>query len=84
MNDKPLPPHIFAHNVLKQMIEHSFGNELVIDYADYQALRVAFRGAGGLWGEIAHGNVTHLALLGKIVSAWGMMPDRKRITDRVI
>lgn len=84
MNDKPVPPHVFANNVLKQMIEHSFGDELVIEYADYQAMRVAFRSIGGLWTEIGDGNIVHMTLLAKVVTAWGQMPDRKLTSDEVI
>jgi hypothetical protein len=84
MNDKPAPPHIFANHVLKQMIEHAFGDDLVIDYDDYQALRVAFRSMGGLWTEIGNGNIVHLTLLAKVVSAWGQMPEREHTTDQVI
>jgi hypothetical protein len=84
MSDKPAPPHHFANNVLKQMIEHSFGDDLLVTYEDYMALRVAFRSLGGLWTEIGDGNIVHLKLLGEVVTAWGQMPDRKHTGDRVI
>jgi hypothetical protein len=84
MNDKPTPPHVFANRVLKQIIEHSLGEDIEIEHQDYQALRIAFRYAGGLWDEIIHGNIDHIELLAKIVSAWGQMPGRKHTTDQVI
>jgi hypothetical protein len=84
MNDKPTPPHVFANHVLKQMIGHSFGDDLVIEYDDYHALRVAFRSMGGLWTEIGAGNIVHLTLLAKIVTAWGQMPERENTSDQVI
>ena len=84
MTDKPVPPHVFANHVLKQMVEHSFGGDLVIEYDDYHAMRVAFRSLGGLWSEIGAGNIVHLTLLGKVVTAWGQMPERESTTDTVI
>lgn len=84
MNDKPLPPHVFANHVLKQMIEHSFGGDLVIEYEDYQVIRTAFRAGGGSWREIANGNPTHIELASKYVSAWGQMPERRSTKDRVV
>jgi hypothetical protein len=82
MDDKPKPPLVFANHVLKQMIEHSFGGDIIIKQADYSALRVAFRSAGGSWQEIGHGNMAHISLLGKFVSAWGNMPERERTGDQ--
>lgn len=84
MNDTPIPPHVFANRVLKQMIEHSFGDDLVIEYEDYQALRTAFRAGGGSWSEIVNGNPSHIMLVGKFVTAWGQMPGRRRTENRVI
>ena len=76
MDDKPKPPLVFANHVLKQMIEHSFGGDIIIKQADYSALRVAFRSAGGSWQEIGHGNMAHISLLGKFVSAESMAGSR--------
>lgn len=82
MNDKPKPPLVFANHVLKQMIEHGFGGDIIIKQDDYTALRTAFRWAGGSWVEIGLGNMVHIGLLGKFVSAWGNMPGRKRTGDQ--
>lgn len=84
MTDTPTPPHIFANHVIKQMIEHSFGGDLVIDFEDYQAIRVAFRSCGGRWLEIGQGSQAHIKLLSDAITAWGQMPDRKTTKDRLI
>lgn len=81
MNDKPKPPLVFANYVLKQMIEHLFGEDMLIKQQDYQALRTAFRWVGGSWDEIGHGNITHIGLLQKFITAWGALPERKRTGD---
>jgi len=82
MNDKPKPPLVFANHVLKQMIEHAFGDDIIIRQDDYHALRTAFRWAGGLWNEIGSGNMVHIGLLQKFITAWGNMPERKRTGDQ--
>jgi hypothetical protein len=82
MNDKPKPPLVFANHVLKQMIEHSLGEDIIIKQSDYQALRTAFRWAGGSWDEITHGNLDHIGLLQKFIVAWGQMPERERTGEQ--
>jgi hypothetical protein len=82
MNDKPKPPLVFANHVLKQMIEHAFGDDMLIRQDDYHALRTAFRWAGGSWTEIGMGNMVHIGLLQKFITAWGNMPERKRTGDQ--
>lgn len=82
MNDKPKPPLVFANHLLKQMIEHSFGEDMLIKQDDYHALRTAFRWAGGSWIEVGEGNMVHIGLLQRFISAWGNMPERKRTGDQ--
>jgi hypothetical protein len=82
MNDKPTPPLVFANHVLKQMIEHLLGEDIIIKNADYTALRVAFRSAGGSWTAVGHGDIKQIELLAKFISAWGNMPERERTGDQ--
>jgi hypothetical protein len=82
MNDKPKPPLVFANHVLKQMIEHMFGEDMLIKQADYTALRTAFRWAGGSWIEIGMGSMVHIGLLMKFITAWGNMDERKRTGEQ--
>ncbi len=82
MNDKPKPPPVFANHVLKQMIEHIFGEDMLIKQDDYHALRTAFRWAGGSWTEVGHGNMKHIELLQRFINAWGQLPERSRTGDQ--
>lgn len=77
-------PIIFANRVLQQLIEHSFGSDLVVEPEDYTALRVVFRNTGGNWERLWHGDITQLNLLNKIVVAWGKLPDRKHVSDTLV
>jgi hypothetical protein len=80
--NEPKPPLVFANRVLKQMIEHLYGEDMLIKQADYKALRTAFRWSGGSWDEIGHGNIQHIEALQKFIKAWGDMPERKRTGDQ--
>lgn len=82
MNDKPTPPLVFANHVLKQMIEHLLGEDIIIKHDDYTAIRTAFRFAKGSWDEVVHGNIQQIELLSKFISAWGNMPERERTGDQ--
>lgn len=84
MDDFEVPPSVFANHVIKQMVDHSFGGDLELDYQDYMVIRTVFRRCGGSWGLLCTGDLLSLSLLGKIVVAWGQMPERKSTSDRVI
>lgn len=84
MDDRPVHPLVFANHVIHQLVEHMVGEDVVIEPEDYTVLRVVFRKCGGQWHEITQGNLVHLELLKKIVSAWGRMPQRIREGDRLI
>lgn len=84
MDDFESPPRVFANHVIKQLVQHLLGDDMVIDYEDFLALRTVFRWCGGSWGALGNGDVVHLQLLQQLVSAWGNMPDRVRSSDRVI
>jgi hypothetical protein len=84
MDSTPAPPKVFANHVLKQLIQHLFGEDMIVRYEDYQALRVVFRHCGGSWASIEAGDLINFELLKKVVSSWGKMPERIRSSDRVI
>lgn len=84
MNDREIPPKQFANRVLKQVVQHMLSEDIVVDPDDYTAMRVAFRTCGGIWEEVGQGNIVHLELLKKVVTAWGGMPGRKMRQDEVI
>ncbi len=84
MDDREIPPRQFANRVLKQVIQHMLSEDLVIALDDYMAMRVAFRKCGGSWFEVSQGNIVHLELLKKVVTAWGNMPGRKTTQDEEV
>jgi hypothetical protein len=84
MDDYQSPPRVFAHHVIKQMVQHMLGEDIAINYEDYLALRVVYRWCGGSWTKLGQGDIIHLQLLSKIVLAWGQMPNRLRHSERVI
>lgn len=84
MSDTPTPPHLFANHVIQQMVAHLLGDDMVVEFEDYQAMRTAFRSVGGKWTEITAGNISQIKLLSEVVLAWSKMPNRKRKGDRVI
>lgn len=84
MDDTPKPPLLFANKVISQMVAHLFGGELVIWPDDFIAMRVAFRRLGGLWDQVADGNIVHLQLLSKVVTGWGKLPGRETQEEQVV
>lgn len=84
MNDTEAPPLVFANHVLKQLVAHLLGEDMIVEYDDYMALRTVFRWCGGNWALLGEGDIVQLNLLAKIVSAWGQMPERTREGDRLI
>ncbi len=84
MDDFEAPPRIFGNHVIKQLVQHLLAPGIIVDFDDFQVIRVVFRALGGSWGQLANGDIVQLELLKKIVSAWGQMPDRQMESDRII
>lgn len=84
MDDFPSPPKVFGNHVIKQVVQHMLAEDMILNFDDYQVIRVVFRTLGGLWNQIASGNIIHLELLKKVVTAWGQMPGRQKESDRLI
>jgi len=78
------PPRIFANHVLKQLVQHMLGEECVIHRDDFVAMRVVFRRCGGSWVRVESGDLSHIDLLKKIVTGWGMLPDRAAEAKEII
>jgi hypothetical protein len=77
-------PKLLANKVIKQFVQHLLGEDMVIDPADFMAIRTVFRWAGGSWESLANGDVLMLELLQKIISAWGKMDERVSESDREV
>lgn len=84
MIDSPDPPRIFANRVIRQLIDHSFGEDLIAEPDDFLTIRTAFRSSGGSWRRIGDGDTAHLDKLKNVVTAWGQMPGRKKHSDRIV
>lgn len=72
------PPNVFANRVIRQIADHLFGADLVIEPKDFMVMRVVYRHLGGTWVGLIHGDTKHLKTLEKVVTNWGKMPGRKR------
>lgn len=82
--DQESHPRQFANHVLRQIVTHLAAEDMIVTKEDYIAMRVAFRSLGGSWVEIAFGNIVHLELLKKIVTAWSQEPGRKTESDEAV
>jgi hypothetical protein len=72
MDDELAPqPLVFAHKVIKQFVDHSFGEGIELSKNDYTVLRLAFRYMHGSWEQIWHGNPAHMQILKAVISNWG-------------
>lgn len=72
------PPLVFANRVIRMMMDHSAGEEVISLPEDYMAIRVVFRKLGGLWLSVMHGDVGHIKLIRRIIVAWGQQPHRRK------
>jgi hypothetical protein len=84
MDDSPSPPKVFGNHVIKQIVQHMLAEDMLLNFDDYQVIRVVFRTLGGSWSQLAQGDIVHLELLKKVVTAWGQMPGREKESDRLI
>lgn len=78
MDTPQKPPLVFANRVIRMMVDHSGGEEMVTLPDDYTALRVAFRRLGGSWERVMHGDMPQIRMLRKVVDTWCKMPGRKK------
>jgi hypothetical protein len=77
------PPIVFANNVIRNTVDHTVDESIIVSPQDYTMLRVAFRKLGGSWEQLADGDIRQIRLLSKIVKKWGKMPGRKRESEMV-
>jgi len=64
-------PLVFANRVIRQLVDHLLGEQVIMTPEDYRAIRVVFRWCKGSWEQLELGNIVHNRLLIKIISAWG-------------
>lgn len=78
----PPPPLVFANRVIRQLVDHMLGEDLVTDDNDFLTIRLVFRWSQGNWEKVWDGDLLHNELLKNIVTAWGQMPGRKHDSER--
>jgi len=76
----PPPLLVFANRVIRQLVDHSFGEGVKTEASDLMALRTAFRWCQGSWESVWSGDMTHLELLKTLIKAWGQAKVLKKET----
>jgi hypothetical protein len=72
------PPLQFANRVIRRFVDNQLGDEALVLPDDYLKIRLVFRRCRGSWEQVTQGNVVHIHLLSKVVSAWGRLKGKQR------
>lgn len=78
----PKPPLVFANQVIRMLIDHLYGQELLSEDKDFALIRLAFRKAGGNWESLWQGDTKQNELLKRMVNAWAKMPGKTLDVER--
>jgi len=62
-------------------MDHLLGGDMIATTDDFLKIRVIFRKLGGQWVALQNGDIVHILLLEKVITAWGKAPGRKRETE---
>ena len=84
MDAPPSPPSQLANRIIRQFVDHLFGEDMLTFKDDFLAIRVVYRKMGGNWIPLIDGNKEAIGLLENIVTGWGQMPGRKRKSEEGI
>jgi hypothetical protein len=84
MEEVQKPPKVFANQVIRQMIDHMFGEDLITEKNDFLVMRAAFRSLGGQWAQVSLGSLPQLEKLKQVVTTWGQAPERRKKTQEII
>lgn len=77
-------PKVFANRMIQMIIDHSLGEDTVVEPNDYLVIRTAFRNLGGTWEQIMLGNDQTINALKQVVSAWGNSPARQKKQPAIV
>jgi hypothetical protein len=77
MDAPPPPPSQLANRIIRQFVDHLFGEDMIMGRDDFLAVRTVYRQRGGTWQAIDSGSKDAIDILEKVVVAWGQMPGRK-------
>lgn len=78
----PKPPLVFANRVIRMLVDHLHGPDMMMTKEDYSQIRVTFRSKGGSWEPVWQGDTEQLDTLKAIVNVWAKMPERQREADQ--
>jgi len=78
----PEPPLLFGNRIIKQLVDHMLGDELVVEDRDFNVMRLVFRQQGGSWERLLNGDPVQNELLKTVVTTWGKMPGRKQEPEK--
>lgn len=87
LNDKtadmcaPNPPLVFADRLIRQLVDHMGGPDVITEDDDFMAMRTAFRSNGGDWETLYQGSPDQHKLLKNVVTAWVQIPGRKKDSE---
>lgn len=76
MDAPPQPPRQLANRIIRQFVDHLFGEDMEVRRNDFMAIRTVFRQMGGSWQSIDDGSKDAIGILEKVVVAWGKLPGR--------
>lgn len=82
--DEKNVPKVFANRVIRQLVDHMFGEDLVTEKQDFMVMRTAFRSLGGKWDLINKGSLPQLEMLKQVVTTWGQSPGRKNQSLEIV
>lgn len=77
------PPLIFSHRIIRQLVDHLIGEDVITEDQDFLSLRMVFKSRGGSWEKFLNGDIQQNKLLQDIVSAWAQLPGRKRKQETI-
>ncbi len=83
-DETPNPPLIFGNHIISQFASHMLGDDMILEAKDFTSLRVVFRKLGGSWEQLANGDIDQMELLKKVVTSWGLMPNRRKKGDDLV
>ena len=76
------PPLVFANRVIRMVLDHLHGPDLIAEADDYAIIRLAFRRVGGSWEAVWQGDRKQNELLKTMIGAWANLPGHKRDVER--
>jgi hypothetical protein len=79
---KPKPLLLFADRVIRQLVDHMLGENMVVTEQDFKILRQIFKKCSGSWERVWEGDLVHNELLKTVVTSWGLMPGRRQDMER--